>query len=64
MLNNGNLRFEKATEVEPEFWQNSSQIMSISKTRDKNAGLKYFQPRAYRHLAINRPCQKQKTAKK
>ncbi|MDR3306621.1 MAG: hypothetical protein LBS61_03000 [Endomicrobium sp.] len=59
----GNLCFEKATEVEPEFWKSSSQIMSIFKTRSKNAGLEYFQPHAYKtHLVIKPAMSKAKNS--
>lgn len=49
----GNLCFEKATEVESKFWHGNSQIISIFKTRSKRAELEYFQPHSYRHLAAH-----------
>ena len=48
----GNLCFEKATEIEPVFWQGNATIISMFKTRSKKAGLEYFQPHTYRHLAV------------
>jgi len=48
-----NLSFEAATEVEPEFWQGTGRIREIFKKRAQEAGLPYFAPHTFRHLAID-----------
>ena len=47
------LTFEAANEVEPVFWQGTGRIREIFKSRSQAAGLPYFQPHTFRHLAIN-----------
>jgi integrase/recombinase XerD len=47
------LTFETANEVEPVFWQGTRRIREIFKSRSQKAGLPYFQPHTFRHLAIN-----------
>ncbi len=46
-----NLTFEASSDVEPVFWQGSSRIREIFKKRSKEAGLSYFPPHTFRHLA-------------
>lgn len=48
-----NLSFESSTEIEPEFWRVTGSIRSIFKQRAENAGLPYFPPHTFRHLAID-----------
>ncbi len=47
------MTFEAAHEVEPLFWQGTGRIREIFKSRSQKAGLPYFQPHTFRHLAIN-----------
>jgi integrase/recombinase XerD len=47
------LTFEAANEVEPVFWQGTGRVREIFKVRSEKAGLPYFQPHTFRHLAIN-----------
>ncbi len=37
--------------VEPEFWQSAGSIREIFKKRFRNAGIEYFSPHCFRHLA-------------
>ncbi len=48
-----NLTFEVSSEVEPVFWQGTGRIREIFKKRSLEAGLAYFPPHTFRHLAIN-----------
>ena len=48
-----NLTFEVSTEVEPVFWQHAGAIREIFKKRSQEAGLPYFPPHTYRHLAFD-----------
>ncbi len=48
-----NLSFESATEVEAAYWSGAGRIREIFKKRSKAAGLPYFPPHTFRHLAIN-----------
>lgn len=48
----GNLSFQDALEVEPVFWTDGTNIQRIVKQRSEVAGLKYFHPHLYRHLAV------------
>lgn len=48
-----NLSFEQATETEPVFWQGTGRIREIFKKRSKEAGLTYYPPHTYRHLAFD-----------
>ncbi len=48
----GNLSFQDALEVEPVFWKDGTNIQRVVKQRAEEAGLKYFHPHLYRHLAI------------
>lgn len=48
-----NLSFELATEVEPAFWQGTGSIREIFKTRSREAGLPYYPPHTFRHLAVD-----------
>lgn len=49
---NGNLSFQSSNEVEPEFWSSAGPMRTIFKERAKAAGLPYFSPHCFRHLAI------------
>ncbi len=48
-----NLSFEASSEVEPIYWQGAGRIRGIFKKRARDAGLPYFPPHTFRHLAIN-----------
>ncbi len=48
----GNLSFQDAQEVEPVFWKDGTNIQRVVKQRSEAAGLEYFHPHLYRHLAI------------
>lgn len=48
-----NLSFETASEVEPLFWQGTGRIREIFKSRSKEAGLPYYPPHTFRHLAVD-----------
>ena len=48
-----NLSFEKAKEVEPAYWQGTGRIREIFKKRSKEAGLPYYPPHTFRHLAVD-----------
>jgi len=50
---NENLSFESATEIEPIFWQGTGRIREIFKRRSQAAGLPYFPPHTFRHLAVD-----------
>jgi len=50
---NENLSFESATEIEPIFWQGTGRIREIFKKRSQAAGLPYFPPHTFRHLAVD-----------
>ena len=50
---NGNLSFQSATEVEANFWHGTGRIREIFKQRSQQAGLPYYPPHTFRHLAIN-----------
>lgn len=39
--------------VEPKFWLSATSMRSIFKQRFKNAGIEYFSPHTFRHLAVN-----------
>lgn len=39
-------------DVEPKFWQSATSIRDIFKQRLEHAGVKYFSPHTFRHLAI------------
>lgn len=47
------LSFETASEVEPGFWQGTGRIREIFKNRAKEAGLPYYPPHTFRHLAVS-----------
>ena len=47
------LSFEASSEVEPVFWQGTGRIREIFKNRAKEAGLPYFPPHTFRHLAVD-----------
>lgn len=47
------LSFELAKEVEPTYWQGTGRIREIFKKRSKEAGLPYYPPHTFRHLAID-----------
>jgi len=42
-----------STSVEPKFWQSATSIRSIFKQRFSHAGIEYFSPHTFRHLAVN-----------
>jgi integrase/recombinase XerD len=48
-----NLSFESATQVEAGYWTGAGQIRKIFKKRSQQAGLAYFPPHTFRHLAIS-----------
>lgn len=48
-----NLSFEKAQEVESVFWQGTGRMRKIFKERAKEAGLLYYPPHTFRHLAVD-----------
>jgi len=48
-----NLSFERAQEVEPVFWQGAGRMRAIFKERAEEAGLPYFAPHTFRHLAVD-----------
>lgn len=48
-----NLCFESASEVEPVFWQGAGRIRETFKKRFKAAGLQYYPPHTFRHLAVD-----------
>lgn len=47
------LSFETASDVEPLFWQGTGRIREIFKKRSQEAGLPYFPPHTFRHLAVD-----------
>jgi integrase/recombinase XerD len=42
-----------ASEVEPVYWKGTGPIRSILKSRSMEAGLKYYHPHTFRHLAVH-----------
>lgn len=50
---NDNLSFQSATAVEAIYWTGAGRIRETFKTRSKQAGLAYFPPHTFRHLAIS-----------
>ena len=48
-----NLSFEAASKVEPAFWHGTGRVREIFKRRSKSAGLPYYPPHTFRHLAVN-----------
>ncbi len=42
-----------ATGVKPEFWKSNSSVENVVKRRFKDAGLKYYPPHSFRHLAVS-----------
>lgn len=48
-----NLSFESSTEVEPIYWHGAGRVRVIFRSRAQQAGLPYFPPHTFRHLAIN-----------
>jgi len=50
---NDDLSFETASEVEPAFWQGTGRIREIFKNRSQGAGLPYYPPHTFRHLAVD-----------
>lgn len=48
-----NLSFERASEVEPIFWQGTGRMREIFKKRSEDTGLPYYPPHTFRHLAID-----------
>ena len=51
--NSDNLSFVASVEVEPTFISGTNSITEIFKNRTHNAGLEYFPPHTFRHLAID-----------
>lgn len=49
----GNLSFESAKDVTMEFWTGTGRVREIFKKRASEAGLQYFSPHTYRHLAVD-----------
>ncbi|MFA6602156.1 MAG: site-specific integrase [Candidatus Paceibacterota bacterium] len=49
----GNLSFEPATKTGTSFWKSAGPIRKIINKRSEEAGLPYFPPHAFRHLAVD-----------
>ena len=49
----GNLSFQSPIEVEAKFWRGAGRIREIFKHRSQQAGLPYYPPHTFRHLAVN-----------
>ena len=49
----GGISFEKATEVEPVYWKGTGRIREVFKARAAAAGLPYYPPHTFRHLAVD-----------
>lgn len=47
------LSFKTATEVEPVFWKGTAIIGKIFRKRAQDAGLHYYSPHTFRHLAVD-----------
>lgn len=47
------ISFEPASEVERVFWRSTGRMREIFKRRSKGAGLPYYPPHTFRHLAID-----------
>ena len=47
-----NPSFDNAMEVEPKYWNHAGAIRKIFKNRSSKAGLTYFPPHTFRHLAV------------
>lgn len=47
------LAFEAASTVEPIYWQSAGRIREIFKQRSQEAGVLYYPPHTFRHLAID-----------
>ncbi|MBN1574829.1 MAG: site-specific integrase [Deltaproteobacteria bacterium] len=47
------LSFEDSLEIEPVYWQGTGSIRKIFKKRSREAGLPYFSPHTFRHLAVD-----------
>lgn len=48
-----NLSFEKASKVESIFWKGTGRIREVFKSRSQQAGLPYYPPHTFRHLAVD-----------
>lgn len=55
------ISFEAATAVEARFWHGAGRIREIFKRRASAAGLPYFPPHTYRHLAVTLALKKAKS---
>ena len=51
--NQENIKSFTSNAVEPQFWQSATSIRNIFKQRFENAGIEYFSPHTFRHLAVN-----------
>ena len=51
--NGDNLSFQSPTEVEAKFWHGAGRIREIFRQRSQQAGLPYYAPHTFRHLAVN-----------
>lgn len=51
--NQENIKKFVSNSVEPSFWQSATSIRTIFKERFEQAGIEYFPPHAFRHLAVN-----------
>ena len=51
--NGDNLSFQSPTEVEAKFWRGAGRMREIFRQRSQQAGLPYFAPHTFRHLAVN-----------
>lgn len=50
--NQDNAKSFISNSVEPQFWQSATSIRNIFKQRFENAGIEYFSPHTFRHLAV------------
>lgn len=57
-----NLSFETSDSVEPVFWKGTGRIREIFKRRFEEAGLSYYPPHTFRHMAIELALKRCKTA--
>ncbi len=51
--NQENIKKFVSNSVEPYFWQSATSIRNIFKERFEQAGVEYFSPHTFRHLAVN-----------
>lgn len=51
--NQENIKKFVSNSVEPAFWQSATSIRAVFKERFEQAGVEYFPPHTFRHLAVN-----------